>query len=71
MKESLGLTDGNLWGHAQRLVDAKYLEQGRTLTRGGFQVVLRITRKGSEAFKAYLESWQQLLAQDGPTHPVV
>ena len=64
VKETLTLTDGNLWGHARRLEDGGYLEQGKTLTREGFQVVLRITPRGSSAFQTYLASWKALLDGD-------
>ena len=64
VKETLNLTDGNLWGHAKRLVEGGYVEQGRTLTGAGFSVVLRITPAGSDAFKAYLASWKSFLGED-------
>lgn len=54
IRDVLGLTDGNLGSHAARLEGAGYVEQGRALTPNGFQVRLRVTPAGDDAFRAYL-----------------
>jgi DNA-binding MarR family transcriptional regulator len=54
VRDVLGLTDGNLGSHMFRLVSAGYAESNRTLTRSGFQVWLRITPAGDEAYRTYL-----------------
>jgi DNA-binding MarR family transcriptional regulator len=56
VRDALELTDGNLGSHVSRLAEAGYAESGRTLTRSGFQVWLRITPVGDEAFRAYLRA---------------
>lgn len=55
-REQLGLTYGNLAGHADKLEEAGYLESRRALTPDGFQVRLRLTEEGQAAFDAYLDT---------------
>lgn len=57
----LGLTDGNLRSHANKLVQAGYLVQGRVLTTDGFHVRYRITPEGDLAIRKYLRDLQALL----------
>lgn len=61
VRDTLNLTDGNLGSHVERLVASGYVHAGRQLTRTGFQVWLRITAKGDEAYRAYLSELQALL----------
>lgn len=61
VRDSLDLTDGNLGSHVARLVEAGYAASGRELTRSGFQVWLRITPKGDEAYRTYLAELRSLL----------
>lgn len=56
VRDTLGLTDGNLGSHAAKLAEAAYIHQGRVLTTQGFQVWLRMTPQGDQAFRAYLEA---------------
>lgn len=67
LKRTLGLTDGNLFGHARRLVEADYLLQGRVLSADGFAVVLRITPTGTTAIKKYLQAWRTILESEDKT----
>lgn len=66
VRESLGLTDGNLGSHVARLVAAGYVQSARTLTRSGFQVWIRITPTGDEAYRAYLGVLRSYLETSGP-----
>jgi DNA-binding MarR family transcriptional regulator len=61
VREVLGLTDGNLGSHMSRLVAAGYAESTRTLTRTGFQVRLRITPAGDDAYRVYLTALRSYL----------
>lgn len=63
LRDGLGLTDGNLGSHAERLAQAGYIESRRVLTPRGFEVRLRITTEGSRAFAAYVEALRALLAE--------
>lgn len=53
-RDVLGLTDGNLASHANRLEEAGLLEGRDALTSDGFEKRYRITEAGSRAFKRYL-----------------
>lgn len=62
LRDGLGLTPGNLQSHAQRLLDAGYLESGSVLAGTRFEVRYRITPEGSEAFRRYAATLRALLA---------
>ncbi|HEV2317084.1 MAG TPA: transcriptional regulator [Thermoplasmata archaeon] len=64
VRDTLQLTDGNLGSHVARLVSAGYAESTRLLTRSGFQVWLRITPKGDQAYRAYLSGLRSYLAPE-------
>lgn len=73
VRDTLGLTDGNLGSHAAKLAEAAYILQGRVLTRGGFQVWLRMTPRGDEAFRTYLEALKAYIgteSEPASTRPV-
>jgi DNA-binding MarR family transcriptional regulator len=61
VRDTLGLTDGNLGSHTARLVAAGYAQSSRVLTRSGFQVWLRITPEGDRAYQAYLATLRSYL----------
>ncbi len=62
VRDSLGLTDGNLDTHAAKLEEAGYVKRGRALDIGGFEVRMKITPEGDAAFRAYLEGLRGYLA---------
>lgn len=62
-RAALGLTAGNLDAHARRLAEAGLVEVRRALTRDGFEARYKITRRGTEAFAAYLRWLETFLAQ--------
>jgi DNA-binding MarR family transcriptional regulator len=61
VRDTLGLTDGNLGSHMARLAEAGYASSTRVLTRSGFQVWLRITPAGDDAYQSYLSSLRSYL----------
>lgn len=68
VRDTLGLTDGNLDTHAAKLEAAGYVKRGRALELGGFQVKMKITPEGDAAFRAYLEGLRAYLNL-GPRPP--
>jgi len=66
LRDALGLTDGNLGSHAEKLAQAGYVTQGRVLTPAGFQVRLRLTPEGDEAFRQYLLALRAYLEAEAP-----
>ena len=63
LRDGLGLTAGNLASHAARLIEAGYVESGRVLAGINFEVRYRITPQGNDAFRAYVDNLQSLLAE--------
>lgn len=70
VRETLGLTDGNLGSHVARLRAAGYVDSRRLLTSSGFQVRLRITPKGDVAYRAYLSAIRSYLEGREPAEGV-
>lgn len=64
-RDALGLTDGNLASHADRLVRAGFLDARRALAGDRFEVRYRITSAGREAFREYLRAMQAFLEATG------
>lgn len=69
LRDGLGLTDGNLASHAQKLEDAGYLDSRRVLVGVSFEVRYRITTEGSAAFRAYVDALRAMLAEIDPVAP--
>ncbi len=64
VRDTLGLTDGNLDTHAAKLEEVGYVKRGRALDIGGFEVRMKITPEGDAAFRAYLEGLRGYLATE-------
>lgn len=64
VRSALGLTDGNLGSHAERLAGAGYLRVARALTTEGFQRRLSITPEGDAAFRRYLAALKELVLDE-------
>lgn len=63
VRDTLGLSDGNLGRHVHRLEQLGYIRRERTLTTRGFQLRFRITVEGQAAFEHYLDSLRAYLEQ--------
>ena len=55
-----GLTPGNLSSHMSKLEDAGYVEVIKEFVDKKPHTMLRLTGKGRDAFKAYVESMKQV-----------
>ena len=66
LRDALALTDGNLASHAEKLVEAGFVDARRALVDLHFEVRYRITPHGSEAFRAYVEELRAMLADAAP-----
>ncbi len=69
VRDTLGLTDGNLDTHAAKLEEAGYVKRGRALDIGGFEVRMKITPEGDTAFRAYLDGLRAYLATEAAPVP--
>ena len=68
VRDTLGLTDGNLASHAAKLVEAGYIEQRRALAARGFQVRMTITAAGDAAYLAYRQALREMLGEGPAAH---
>jgi DNA-binding MarR family transcriptional regulator len=62
---ALGLTEGNLGAHAERLIHAGYVETFHALVGIRFEKRYRLTARGQETFRAYREELARILLLDG------
>ena len=69
LRDGLGLTAGNLASHVGRLAEAGYVESGRVLAGTHFEVRYRITARGDEAFRVYVDALRSLLVGPGIDPP--
>jgi len=66
MRDTLGMTDGNIMAHIRTLHEASYVsitkafQQGRTLT------TYSLTAPGRKAFTAYIDLLEQIVQQTKP-----
>lgn len=60
-RDLLGMTDGNLASHANRLEAAGFLVARRVLSSSGFEQRYRITPAGIEAFRDYVGALRSYL----------
>ena len=65
LRDALGLTDGNLAGHLQRLETAGYVSSRRTLRGLHFEVEVAITPAGRSAMADYIVSLRRLVEDLG------
>lgn len=64
LRDTLGLTDGNLASHVGKLEEAGYVASRRVLLgREGFELRYLLTDEGAEAFRAYVRGLRALLGQ--------
>ncbi|WP_048057870.1 transcriptional regulator [Methanothermococcus okinawensis] len=55
LKERLKLTDGNLEHHLNKLENYELITQKKTVIRNKLKTEVKITKKGKDEFKNYLE----------------
>jgi DNA-binding transcriptional ArsR family regulator len=61
IKSRIGGTDGNLSVHLKKLEDAGYVRAEKRSGAGKPRTMLRLTRKGEQAFLDYIASIEALL----------
>ena len=64
LRDSLGLTDGNLSAHARALEDAGYIAVRKTFQGRRPLTTMRLTAKGRRAFEQYVIALRRIV--DGP-----
>ena len=63
IKETLGLSDGNLSAHATSLQRAGYIEIAKTFKGRRPHTTMRLTRAGQKAFRGYVETLRKVIDQ--------
>ncbi len=63
MKESLGLTDGNLASHIKALENAEYITVHKSFVGKKPNTKFKITSNGKKAFKKHLQTLENLIKQ--------
>ncbi|MBE3558623.1 MAG: transcriptional regulator [Ktedonobacteraceae bacterium] len=66
LKKTLGLTDGNLGAHLQKLEEAGYVIIIKTFVQKKPQTYVAITEMGSRAFKEHCAALQEILEGNVP-----
>ena len=64
LRESLDATDGAVYSHLERLVDAGYVEKRKEVAGMKAQTVYRLTARGRAEFDAYLGVMETLLVEN-------
>jgi len=67
LKETLGLTDGNLSAHSRTLEDAGYIIVKKTFQGRRPHTAMRLSAKGRKAFERYVGTLRQIIDQGGET----
>ena len=63
LKESIGITDGNLTTHLAKLEANRLIAIKKKFVGKKPQTTCAITEKGRDAFKAYLEKLEQIISE--------
>lgn len=68
LKEILDLTDGALFSHLSKLLDAGYVSKTKELTGDTVQTVYSLTPEGHKAYREYLTFLEQMLRTQKEDH---
>lgn len=64
LKESLGVTDGNLSTHLSKLEKEGYIEIEKTFEGKRPKTVVKIALKGRKAFEVYIEALRSFIEEN-------
>jgi DNA-binding MarR family transcriptional regulator len=64
LKESLGVTDGNLSSHLSKLEKEEYVVIEKTFVGKRPKTVVQISQKGKDAFRAYIEALKKFIEEN-------
>ena len=67
LKSRLGLTDGALYTHLEKLIDAGYAGKSRETAGLALQTVYQLTELGRNEYLAYLEFMREMIEMEGST----
>ena len=61
LKQRLAVTDGSLYTHLQKLIDAGYVKRSREMVGTGLQSVYRLSAEGAREFREYLAFLERMV----------
>ena len=64
LKESLGVTDGNLSSHLSKLEKEEYVLMEKTFVGKRPRTMVHITPKGKQAFASYIEALKKFIEEN-------
>lgn len=68
LKHTLSATDGALFSHLAKLIDAGYVAKEKQLTGDTVQTVYTLSDEGSQRYREYLEFLQDVLQRTQEEH---
>jgi DNA-binding MarR family transcriptional regulator len=66
MRDTLGMTDGNITAHIRTLHEAGYVSVTKTFQENRPLTTYALTLQGRKAFSAYIDLLEEILAQTRP-----
>lgn len=64
LRDSLGLTDGNLGAHLERLEEARYIAVRKTFIKRRPKTFIKLSRQGRRAFEDYIEIMKAIIGPE-------
>ncbi len=64
LRDSLGLTDGNLGAHLERLEEARYITVRKTFIKRRPKTFIKLSRQGRRAFEDYIEIMKAIIGPE-------
>ena len=62
-KKIIGGTDGSIYAHLKKLLDAEYIQKKKELIGDAAHTIYSLTHKGEKTFKEYLEFLERLIKE--------
>ncbi len=66
LRDRVGATDGNMNAHLKKLEEAGYVAVKKKFVERKPVTRYRLTPKGRESFKRYVETLEEFIRRDGP-----
>ncbi len=64
LRDRLGLTDGNLGAHLERLEEARYIAVRKTFIKRRPKTFIKLSRQGRRAFEDYIEIMKAIIGPE-------
>lgn len=64
LKKILGVTDGAIYTHLQKLEEAKYIDLKKEIFGDRAQTVYKLTKGGKKLFQSYMKFLEGMIKQD-------